>query len=148
MIENMMNYGELKEAHRQVSLNYYRLYTDLSTKVEKRKDNPDTPAIDESKTIDYTYEQFLHDYFAKLTRIRENAPILPSAVFKKFVKDKQGILGTELSKIVIDKFKKHEASIKSAEKLVKKQFAEHLNIFDNIQEPETGTGGQDDTLTE
>jgi len=127
-----MNYGELKEAHRQVSLNYYRLYTDLSTKVERRKNDPDTDD-DESKTIVYSYEQFLTDYYTKLTSIRENAPILPNVVFKQFLKEKQGALGNQLSKIVIDKFKKHENSIKSAEKLVQQQFVEHLDIFDDLQ---------------
>ena len=52
---------------------------------------------------------------------------------KHFLKEKQGALGNQLSKIVIDKFKKHENSIKSAEKLVQQQFVEHLDIFDDLQ---------------
>ena len=77
--------------------------------------------------------KFCKAYFTKLTSIRENAPILPNIVFKQFLKEKQGALGNQLSKIVIDKFKKHENSIKSAEKLVQQQFVEHLDIFDDLQ---------------
>tara|TARA_B100001964_G_scaffold244068_1_gene324120 strand:+ start:1134 stop:1892 length:759 start_codon:yes stop_codon:yes gene_type:complete len=126
-----MNYGELKESHRQVSLNYYRLFTELNTKVQKRKDNPKT-VEDESKTIIYTYEQFLEDYFTRITSIRENAPLLPSKVFINFLKDKNGIMGSDLAKMVVEKYKKHEDKIKKAEGFVKEKFAAHLDGFDDL----------------
>ena len=65
------NYASLKEAHRLTSLNYFRLRSELVQLIEE-KDTTDT------------YSVFLKTFFSKVAGIKENSPILPDCIYKKY----------------------------------------------------------------
>lgn len=101
-VSKFFNFAELKEAHRQTSLNYYRLKMDLNTKIEKR---------DSDNNCIYKYDQFVEEYFTRSMSIRENAPILPSSIYSTL---QEGISfeQKELQDIVVQGFKEEEERLR------------------------------------